>query len=193
VANLESEMSARPLVDATTESRLRELEAQVARLAGSRPRPAGLTIIAFSGDMDKLLAAFMLANGAAAMGMPVTMFFTFWALAALKRKTVFKGKRAFGKFVTAMLPAGPRRLGPSRWSMFGLGRLCFDALMRRQHLSSLPDLIALAREMNVRIVACETAMAVMAITRDELVDGLQFGGVASCLDAAQSSAATFFV
>ena len=186
-----AELSA--LAGAAIENRLRELEAQVAQLARARRQPAGMTIVAFSGDMDKLMAAFMLANGAAAMGMPVTIFFTFWALAALKRRTTFEGKRGFDKLITAMLPSGARRLGPSKWKMFGLGRVFLEALVRKHHLEDLHGLIALARDLNVRIVACETVMELMALKRDELVEGVQFGGVATCLDAALEGAITLFV
>jgi len=190
---VECENVSRQPADAATEARLRELEAQVAALAQARRQPAGLTIIAFSNDMDRLLAAFMLANGAAAMGMRVSMFFTFWALVALKRKTVFQGKGPLEKLLTAMLPAGPHRLGPSQWNMLGLGRLFFDALMRRRRVENLHNLIALSRELNVRIVACETAMEVMAVTKAELVEGIQFGGVATCLDEAANGAVTLFI
>ncbi len=127
------------------------------------------------------------------MGVPVVMFFTFWALAALKRKTVFKGKRTSEKLLTAMLPAGPHRLSPSKWSMLGLGRLFFGVLMRKRRVENLQGLIALSRELNVRIVACETAMGLMAVTKDELIEGVEFGGVTAGLDAALSGSATLFV
>jgi peroxiredoxin family protein len=178
----------------TIEARLRELEAQVAALArAQRQPPAGLTIIAFSNDMDKLLAAFTLATGAAAMGMSVSMFFTFWALAALKRKTIFKGKRGVEKVLTAILPAGAHRLGVSKWNLLGLGRIFLEARMRRRHVESLRNLVALARELDVRMVACETSMELMAVTKDELVEGVGCGGVATCLDAAFSGAVTLFI
>ena len=180
--------------NATFEARLRALEANVEALARAQgQRPAGLTIIAFSNDKDKLLAAFTLATGAAAMGMPVYMFFTFWGLTAVKKKTVFKGKRPIEKLLTAMLPAGAHRLGVSKWNLFGLGRIFFEARMRSRHVESLQRLIALARELNVHLVACETSMEVMAIQKHELVEGLEYGGVATCLDAALSGAITLFV
>ncbi len=179
--------------DMATETRLRDLEAQVALLSRARQPLSGLTIIAFSNDMDKIVAAFMLANGAAAMGIPVAIFFTFWGLAALKRKAIFKGKGPVDRLLTAMLPAGPHRLGPSKWSMLGMGRLFFAALMRRRCITSLEELIALSRELNVRLVACETAMEVMAVTREELLEGVEFGGVVSCIDEALNGNVTLFV
>src|SRR5664279_502116 len=119
-------MNVLDLGEAPTAARLRELESQVAELSRAQARTRqGIAIIAFSGEMDKLMAAFMLATGAAAMGMTVSMFFTFWALAAVRRETTFRGKGFIDRLLTAMLPSGPGRLGLSRWNMFGLGRPFF--------------------------------------------------------------------
>ena len=178
----------------STEARLHDLETRIATLEqGQSQRPAGLTIIAFSNDMDKLLAAFTLATGAAAMGMPVFMFFTFWALTAIKRRDVFKGKRGVEWLMTAMLPAGPHRLGVSKWNMFGLGRLFFEMRMRQSRVANLDRLITLARDLEIPLVACEAAMSVMGITESELVDGVRRGGVATCLDKAMSGSVTLFI
>ncbi len=175
------------------DERVRELEAGVALLKRAHGQPAGLTIVAFSGDMDRLMAAFMLACGAAAMGMKVSMFFTFWALAALRRKAVYKGKSPIEKLLTAMMPAGPEHLGLSRWSVLGLGKRFFHYLLRRKHIESLKNLVALAQELNIRMVACEMSMEVLAIGRDELIDGVEFGGVATCIDSTLDGTLTFFV
>jgi peroxiredoxin family protein len=139
------------------------------------------------------MAAFILATGAAAMGMNVTMFFTFWGLLALKRKTSFQGKAILDRILTAVLSAGPGRLGLSKMNLFGLGRLFLSRVMRVRHVEPLGNLICLAREMNVRIVACQTAMEIMGIARAELVDGIGFGGVATCLDSAQGCGTTLLV
>ncbi len=143
--------------------------------------------------MDKLLAAFMLATGAAALGMPVSMFFTFWALSALKRRTIFRGKKAVDKLLSAMLPAGTLRLAVSKWNMLGLGRVFLEARMRSRHVENLQSMLTLARELNIRMVACHTAMDVMAVTKEELIEGVECGGVATCLDAALSGAVTLFI
>jgi len=153
----------------------------------------GFTILAFSGDMDRLLAVFTLATSAAAMGTPVTIFFAFWGLAALKRQTTFKGKGFLGAVLTAMLPSGPESLGLSRWNMLGLGRRFFGVVMRRNRMETLRGLIDLAREMKVRLVACQTSMGALAIAREELLEGVETGGAATFLEAAQSSATTIFV
>jgi len=175
-------------------ARLQRLESQVAGQARTQQRIRnGLTIIAFSGDMDKLGAGFTLATGAAAMCFTVSMFFTFWGLSALKRTTRFKGKGLLGKLLTAMQPSGPGTLGLSKWNLLGLGRSFFDMVMRRRHVQTLTELIGLARELKARMVACQASMEVMAITREEILEGVEIGGVATCLDAVCSSGATLFV
>ena len=175
-------------------SRLRELESQIAQLSRAQDRTRqGMTIIAFSGEMDRLMAAFMLATGAAAMGMTVSMFFTFWGLAALKRKTTFRGKGLLYRMLTAMLPSGPNRLGLSKLNLLGLGPPFLNRVMRMRNVEPLGNLIVLAREMNVRMVACQTSMELMGLTREELLEGIEFGGVATCLDAAQSSGSTLLI
>jgi peroxiredoxin family protein len=159
----------------------------------AKPPSNRATIVAFSGDMDKLIAAFIIATGAAAMGMDVCMYFTFWALAALKKKTRLKGKPLADKLMALMLPSGSSQLGTSKMNMLGLGPAFFGHVMKKKHLSSLSELIGLAHDMGVRIVACQTAMEVMGITREELMDGLDFGGVATYLADARDSRITLFV
>ena len=102
------------LIAKHTAAKAASLESQITALAQKRTTPQGLTLIIFSGDPDKLLAAFTLATGAAAMGVQVSMFFTFWGLVALKRRTVFRGKGVIHRFLAAMLPANADRLRTSR-------------------------------------------------------------------------------
>lgn len=177
-----------------TAARLRDLESQVAELSKAQAHiRQGITIIAFSGEMDKLMAAFMLATGAAAMGMRVSMFLTFWALAAVRKDSTFRGKGFIDRLLTAIQPSGPERLGLSRWNMLGLGRPFFNYVLRKRHVEKLGSLVRLARELGVRMVACQTAMEVMGLTRAEMLEGIEFGGVATCLDAAQSSGSTLLI
>ena len=139
------ERSAEATVRATAD-RLGKLESQVAELSRAQAHTRqGITIIAFSGEMDKLMAAFMLATGAAAMGMTVSMFFTFWALAAIRQRTSVPGKGLLDRLLTMMLPSGPERLGLSRWNMLGLGRLFFNRVLRKRHVETLGSLVLLAR------------------------------------------------
>jgi peroxiredoxin family protein len=152
-----------------------------------------VTIVAFSGDMDKLMAALIIATGAVAMDMNVSIYFTFWSLAALKKKTNFKGKSFSDKLTTLMLPSGPKHLGTSRMNMLGVGPAFFNKVMKRKNLLSLPEMINLAHETGVRIIACQTAMEVMGITKEELIDGLDYGGVTTYLADARDSKVTLFI
>ncbi len=151
------------------------------------------TIIAFSGDMDKLIAAFIIATGAASIGMEVSVYVTFWALSALKKKNRFKGKSFTDMLTALMLPAGPGHLSTSKMNMWGAGPVFFNYVMKKKNISSLTDLIDLARQMGVRIIACQTAMDVMGITQEEIIDGLDFGGVATYLADACDSRITLFI
>ena len=174
--------------------RLRELESRVADLERAPARARrGMTIIAFSGEMDKLLTAFTLATGAAAMGMTVSMFFTFWALAVVRQEGQGSGKRWTGRLFSAMLPAGPGRLSLSRWNLFGLGPVLFQRALHQGNVEKLESLVLLARELGVRMVACETSMDVMGLGRDEILPGVEFGGVAACLDTAHESGSILLI
>jgi peroxiredoxin family protein len=176
------------------EERLRELESAIAKVSqGMDRRSQGITIIVLSGDVDRLMSAFTLAIGAAAMAMNATMFFTFWGLVALKGKTSFKGKGLLDRVITAMLPAGPERLGLSKMNLFGLGPLLLNHVMRKRRVEPLVNLIRLAREMKVRIVACQTTMEVLGIKQEELLEGIEFGGVAACLDSAHGCGTTLVI
>lgn len=151
------------------------------------------TIVAFSGDMDKLMAAFIIATGAATMGMEVSVYCTFWALAALKKKTRLKGKPISEKLIAIMLPSGPAHLGTSEMNMMGIGPAFFGYVMKKKNIQSLPDLIGLARETGVRIIACQMAMDVMGILKEELIDDLDYGGVTTYMADACDSKVTLFI
>ncbi|MCL6614214.1 MAG: DsrE/DsrF/DrsH-like family protein [Firmicutes bacterium] len=163
------------------------------------PRPAGgggndKTIVVFSGDLDRAIASFIIANGAAAMGRRVTMFFTFWGLNVLRRPRRVKLRkglleRAFGW----MMPRGSTRLGLSKMNMMGLGPRMIRFIMRRKNVSSLEELIDQARAAGVRLVACQMLMDLMGIKREELIDGVEVGGVASYLAAAEEGDVNLFI
>jgi peroxiredoxin family protein len=153
-----------------------------------------LSMIVFSGDLDKVLAAFIIANGAAVMDKPVTMFFTFWGLNVLRRSEpvpVKKGlvERMFGR----MMPRGADKLKLSKMNMGGMGTMMMKRAMAQKNVYSLPTLMQSARDAGVRLVACTMSMDVMGITKEELIDGVEFGGVASFLDAADRSNTTLFI
>ena len=151
------------------------------------------SIVIFSGDMDKLLAAFVIATGAATMDMKVSMYFAFWGLTALKKKTVFRNKSITEKLMALMLPSGPARLSVSKMNMMGIGPAFFKHVMKKKNISTLPELMNLARELGVRMVACQMSMDVMGIKKEELLDGLDYGGVATYLADAKDSKITLFI
>lgn len=153
------------------------------------------TIIVFSGDFDKVTAAFVIANGAAAMDDEVTMFFTFWGLNAIRKpeKVPTKGKSALQKAFGRMMPRGPERLAMSQMNFSGMGPKLMKKAMRDANVMSLPELIASAREQNVKIVACTMSMDVMGLSKEELIDDIEYAGVASYLGDADESNVNLFI
>lgn len=157
-------------------------------------RTDGLTMIVFSGDLDKVLAAFIIANGAAAMDTPVTMFFTFWGLNSLRRPESVKVKKSLIESMFGwMMPRGAQKLTLSKMNMGGMGTMMMKKVMKDKNVFSLPKLIELARESGVRMVACTMSMDVMGIQPAELIEGVEYGGVASFLAAADESRTQLFI
>ena len=153
------------------------------------------TLIVFSGDFDRVFAAFVIANGAASMGDDVTMFFTFWGLNVLRKpeKQQVSGKSGLQKAFAAMMPRGPDKLSLSHMNMGGMGPRMFKKVMRQQNVMSLNELIAAAREQNIRFVACTMSMDVMGITKEELLDDVEYAGVASYLGDADEANVNLFI
>ena len=155
-------------VRAAHESSSSELSTRVAelekRLASLEERSDDrVTIVVFSGDLDRVLAAFIIATGAAAMGQQASMFFTFWGLSVVKKETSFEGKTVFQKMMAIMSPDSSQALPVSKMNYFGAGAKMLRTMMKQKNVSSLEDLIALAREMGVRMIACEMSRDVMGI------------------------------
>jgi len=152
------------------------------------------SIIVFSGDLDRVMASFIIANGAASMGSDVTMFFTFWGLNVLRKAEKVDVEKSFTeKMFGWMMPRGADGLGLSRMNMAGLGTGMMKGIMDEKGVASLPELIDSARENNVRLVACSMSMDVMGIQPEELIDGIEEGGVATFLDNAEESGTTLFI
>lgn len=167
------------------------VEREVAALKEAQPEHR-VTLVVFSGEVDRHLAALVIATGAAAMGMSVSIFYTFWGLSALKKKRVFKGKSLKERMFALMTPKGLSRMPVSRMNFGGVGRDMLKAMMAEKRVSSVEDLFSLAREMGVKLIACTMSMDVMGIAREELIDGVEVGGVATFLgDAARSRVALF--
>ena len=154
----------------------------------------GKTIIVFDGDMDKVLASFVIANGALAMGRPVTMFFTFWGLTALRKtEKVPVPKNAMEKMFGAMLPRGAGRTKLSKMNMGGMGTAMMKKIMQDKNIDSLEDMMKKAMENGVKIIACSMSMDVMGIRPEELIDGVEIGGVGNYLGDAEESDVNLFI
>ena len=154
----------------------------------------GKTLVVFSGDMDKVMASFIIANGAAAMGRPVTMFFTFWGLNALRKPgKVAVAKSGIEKMFGAMMPRGAERLGTSKMNFGGLGAAMMKKIMADKNVTSLPELIQCAMNSGVKIIACTMSMDVMGIKPEELIDGIEFAGVGTYLGDAEESDVNLFI
>jgi len=152
------------------------------------------SIIVFSGDLDKAMASFIIANGAAAMGRKVTMFFTFWGLNILRRRDKVKTKKTFiERMFGAMMPRGTQRLKLSKMNMLGMGSVMMRGIMKKKNVASLDELIDQAKKSGVVLVACTMSMDVMGIKQEELIDGITLAGVASYLGAAESSDTNLFI
>ncbi len=152
------------------------------------------TLVVFSGDFDKAMAAFIIANGAAAMGSKVTMFFTFWGLNVLRRREAVRVKKnAVEKMFGWMMPRGAGKLGLSKMNMGGLGLAMIKGIMKKKNVAPLDELIASARKAGVRLVACSMSMDLMGIKREELLEGVEEGGVATYLNEAQRGAVNLFI
>lgn len=152
------------------------------------------TIIVFSGDLDKVMAAFIIANGAAAMDDEVTMFFTFWGLNTLRRPEKVKAKKSFLQAMFGwMMPRGADKLGISKMNFGGMGASMMKMVMKQQNVTSLPELIQTAKEQGIRMIACTMSMDVMGIREEELIDGLEFAGVATYLAEADEANVNLFI
>lgn len=153
------------------------------------------TIIVFSGDLDKAIASFIIANGALSMGRKVTMFFTFWGLNVLRKPAKVVGLRknlieqAFGW----MMPRGSRKLALSRMNMGGMGGKLIRGLMKHKHVPALEEMMAMAIQAGANIVACQMSMELMGIRPEELIDGVQVGGVAMYLEASERADNNLFI
>ena len=154
----------------------------------------GQTIVVFSSDLDKVLASFIIANGAAASGKPVTMFFTFWGLNVLKKcEYTKKNKCIIGKLFGLMLPKCSSKLPLSKMNMGGLGSWMMKGIMKSKNILSLPELIKTAQESGVKFIACSMSMDVMGIKEEEFIDGVEIGGVAKYIAESNQANSNLFI
>lgn len=155
-----------------------------------------LTIIVFSGDLDRVLASFIIATGAASMGQEVTMFFTFWGLNVLrKEKAPTKGKGLMRRMLGWMNKGGTNRLPLSKFHMYGAGTAMMKKLMQESKMPTVEEMFQLAKQMGVKIIACTVTMGVLGIDKETLrqeeIDG--YAGVVTYLSEAQQSSVNLFI
>ena len=150
-------------------------------------------MVLFSGDLDKAIAALIIATGAASMGLETSMFFTFWGINVLKKQKIFTGKSLLEQGFTAMLPGKLGETNLSQMNFFGAGAQIIRGLMKQHEVSSPEELLDLARELGVRMVVCDMSRELLGIKDAELIDGLDTGGVATFLGDAARAKVTLFI
>ena len=191
-ASAEARLAADPSRMQALEEKLRDLEKRLAHVEGQVAEDR-VALVVFSGDLDRVLAAFVIATGAAAMGQQVSMFFTFWGLSVLKKDSQLSGKTLFQKMMALMSPGSSKSLPVSKMNYFGVGAKMLRSMMKEKNVSSLEEMISLARELGVRMIACEMSRDLMGIKESELVAGLECGGVASFLADSLKSRTSLFI
>jgi peroxiredoxin family protein len=166
---------------------------QAAPAAAAAPKSKKLSMVVMSGEMDKLFGAYIIATGAAAMGMDVTMFHTFWGLRALK-KDVRTGKGLLGRMMGLVYGGDITKAHPSKFSFGGAGRWMFKKMMRDKNVASLEELRDMAVDLGVRMYACQMSMDVMEIDKDDFIDGTAgCVGVGYFLAEAEESTIQLFI
>lgn len=154
----------------------------------------GKTLIMFSDDLDKALATFVLANGAAATGQKVSIFFTFWGLNVIKKeRKPSVAKDIFGKMFGMMLPSSSKKLHLSKMSMMGMGDKMMRHIMKKKNIDSLEALRQQAIDNGVEFIACQMSMDVMGVAREELLDNVTIGGVATYMERADQANVNLFI
>lgn len=152
------------------------------------------TIVLFSGELDKALAAMVIANGAASMGKKVSVFATFWGLNFLRKEAPVMVKKTFvEKMFGMMMPKGANKLPLSKMQMAGLGKAMMLNVMKQKNVETLPNLMTQAMELGVNFIACTMSMDVMGIKKEELIDGISYGGVATYLAESEDAGLTLFI
>lgn len=154
----------------------------------------GTTVVVFSGELDKVMAAFIIANGAAAYGHKVTMFFTFWGLNTLKDETAKAGKKGMlEKMFGWMMPKGPNKLSLSKMNFLGMGPKMINHVVKKHNAMSVPQLIELAKEQEIDLIACTMTMDLLGIQEEEIMEGIEYGGVGAYIGDAEQANTNLFI
>lgn len=165
------------------------IETKDARLSTGK----GKTIIVFSNELDRVLASFVIALGAASTGSKVTMFFTFWGLNVLRKKERVKTKKTLIEKMFSIMMPKVKGLKLSKMDFMGLGRALMKKRMRKKNIDLIEEMIKKAQENNIEFIACQMSMDVMGIKKEELIDGVKIGGVATYLEKAENSNTNLFI
>ncbi|PGT80505.1 DsrE/DsrF/DrsH-like family protein [Bacillus sp. AFS040349] len=152
------------------------------------------TIVLFSGDYDKAMAAYIIANGAAAYDHEVTIFHTFWGLNALRKEAQVPVKKGFlEKMFGKMMPRGADNMGLSNMNFAGMGPKMIKHVMKKHNAMPLPQLIEMAQEQDVKLIACTMTMDLLGLQKEELIDGLDYAGVAAYIGDAEEGNVNLFI
>jgi peroxiredoxin family protein len=180
-------------IPAAVAAALAEMRKEMAALRERVPEDRAALVV-FSGDLDRAIAAFVIATGAAAAGLETTLFFTFWGLSILKKNSAAVAKRdLMQKMFALMTPGSSESLGVSKMNYFGIGATMLRTMMKKQQVASLEELMALARELGVRMIGCTMSMDVMGVDKAELFDGIELGGVAAFIGEAARARVSLFI
>lgn len=152
------------------------------------------TIVLFSGDYDKAMAAYIIANGAAAYDHEVTIFHTFWGLNALRKEEQVPVKKGLmEKMFSKMMPRGSDKMGLSKMNFAGFGPKMIKGIMKKHNAVPLPDLINMAQELDIKLVACTMTMDLLGLQQEELLDGIEYAGVGAYLGDAEEGNVNLFI
>lgn len=190
------ESTGNTLLNITTENKIIKAYVQKGNAAPSiaNTNTNGQTIVVFSNDLDKALASFIIANGAAASGKQVTMFFTFWGLNILRKSQYVNVKKGLiDKMFGFMMPKGSEELTLSKMNMGGVGTVLMKTIMQKKNILSLKELIESAKQNGVKFIACSMSMDVMGIKQEELIDEIEIGGVAQYIAESNKSNSNLFI
>jgi peroxiredoxin family protein len=174
------------------EARIEQLESRLEEVEASMPKDR-VTMVVFSGDLDRVLAAFIIATGAMAMGQEVSMYFTFWGLNALREQRLLDGKSLPEKMMAMMTPGNTQSMGVSKMNFFGIGAKMLRFMMKDNNVETFEGLIDLAQEMGATMYSCAMSRDVMGIDQDELRIGTIEAGVGTFLADGLESRITIFV